>query len=283
MSNDFFSTNEAATQAPTLNRELTQQPQDKRIIGEQQRIGVCRYLFRFGWLTSRMVAALVFDHATQAWPLARRCLKSMLEDGLVIKRAIPQGGAEVYLLSAKGARFLNEQEGLDANSGHGLALGNPVHRACSNWYLINALLNKWEVITEHEISTDRCSVRVLDGKQVDGIMLGEGEAIVLECENTWKATKARNSIVSFCSKHLDQERMTMITPNFPLRQLTLVCTNQDALRHMAASFHQAFREERITEGQLQMVNVSLLPISRSLVPGEQEDYNLWFDVMLPFM
>lgn len=283
MSNDIFSTSEAAAQAPALTCELTQQPQDKRIVGEQQRIGVCRYLFRFGWLTSRMVAALVFDHAAQAWPLARRCVKSMLDDGLVIKRALPQGATEVYLLSAKGARLLKELEGLDASSGQGLVLGNSVHRACSNWHLIKAILNGWEVITEHEISTDRCPVRVLDGKTVDGILLGEGEAIVLECENAWKAVKERNKIVSFCSRHLDQEMMTMITPDFPIRQLTLVCTNEDAVRHMVASFHQAFRELRITEGQLQMVNVSRLPISRSLVPGEQEDTNLWFDEMLPLL
>jgi hypothetical protein len=283
MTNDIFSTNEAVAQAPAQSSELTQQPLDKRIVGEQQRVSTFRYLHRFGWLSSRMVAALVFDHAAQAWPLARRCLKSMLEDGLVIKRALPQGGTEVYLLSAKGARFLNELEGLDATSGQGLALGNSVHRACSNWYLIKAILNGWKVITEHEISTDRCPVRVLDGKQVDGVMFGEGEAVVLECENAWKATKARNSIVSFCARHLDQEKMTMITPDFPIRQLALVCTNQDALRHMVASFHQSFRELRITEGQLQMVNVSLLPISRSLVPGEQVDSNLWFDEMLPLL
>jgi hypothetical protein len=283
MSDKTISTFEAAALAPSLDIELAQQPLDKRIIGERNRIGVCRYLYRFGWLTSRMVASLVFEHASQAWPLARRCLKSMLEDGLVIRRAPPQGGAEVYLLAAKGARFLNEQEGLDATSGQGLTLGNPMHRACSNWYLINAINNGWNVITEHEISTDRSPVRVLDGKQVDGILLGDGEAVAIECENAWKATKSRNSVVNFCARHLDQCQMTFITPDHPLRQMTLVCTNMDALRHMAASFQQAYRDGRITEGQLNMVNVTLLPISRSLVPGEQVDGNLWADVMLPVM
>jgi hypothetical protein len=283
MSNMTISTFEAAALAPSLDIELAQQPLDKRIIGERNRIGVCRFIFRFGWLSSRMVASLVFEHASQAWPLARRCLKSMLEDGLVMRRTIPQGGAEVYLLTAKGARFLNEQEGLDASSGQGLTLGNPMHRACSNWYLINAINNGWSVITEHEISTDRSPVRVLDGKQVDGILLGDGEAVAIECENAWKATKSRNAVVNFCARHLDQDKMTFITPDHPLRQMTLVCTNMDALRHMAASFQQAYRERRITEGQLQMVNVSVLPISRSLVSGEQVDGNLWADVMLPVM
>lgn len=266
--------------APDCEAEAT--PLDKRLIGERNRLTLCRYLHRFGWLTSRMVARLVWGDASQAWPMARRTLKALQDDSMVIKRALPQGG-DAYLLSAKGARFLNEREGVDANSGQSLALGNPVHRACSNWYLIDALRSGWEVITEHEISTDRSPVRVLDGKQPDGILLGEGEAVWVECENAWKSTSARKSIVTFCSRHLDQGTMTMITPDYPLRQVAVVATNMDALRHMAASFQQAYREKDVTEGQLHMVNVTLLPISRSLVPSEQVDWNLWADVMLPVM
>lgn len=269
-----------AALAPVPDCDLEGQPLDKRIVGEQNRITLARFLFRFGWLTSRMVASLVWGHASQAWPMARRTLKAMQADGMVIKRALPQGG-DAYLLSAKGARFLNEREGLDAISGQNLTLGNPVHRACTNWFLIDALHKGWGVITEHEISTDRSPVRVLDGKQPDGILLGESEAVWVECENAWKGTKARKSVVTFCSRHLDQGNMTMITPDYPLRQVTVVATSMDALRHMAASFQQAYRDRSIREGQLQMVNVSLLPISRSLVPSEQVDGNLWADVMQP--
>lgn len=270
----------ALTPAPDSEAEAL--PLDKRIVGERNRIAIYRSLFRFGWLTSRMVARLVWGDASQAWPMARRTLKTLQDDGMVIRRALPQGG-DAYLLSAKGARFLNEHEGVNASSGQGLSLGNPVHRACSNWYLIDALCSGWEVITEHEISTDRSPVRVLDGKQPDGILLGEGEAVWVECENAWKSISARKSVVSFCSRHLDQDKMTMITPDYPLRQVVVVATNMDALRHMAASFQQAYRDQAIREGQLNMVNVALLPISRSLVPSEQVNGNLWADVMLPAM
>lgn len=280
MSTDQLSLFAQAALAPAPDSEAEGLPLDKRIIGEQNRISLCRYLHRFGWLTSRMVASLVWEDASQAWPMARRTLKALQDDGMVIKRALPQGG-DVYLLSAKGARFLNEREGLDASSGQGLTLGNPIHRACSNWFLIDALRNGWKVITEHEISTDRSPVRVLDGKQPDGILLGDGEAVWVECENAWKSTSARKSVVAFCGRHLDQDRMTMITPDYPLRQVTIVSTNMDALRHMEGSFQQAYREQTIRESQLQLVNVALLPISRSLVPSEQVDGNLWADVMLP--
>ncbi len=282
MSNYSLSLFAQAALAPSTDNGAETTPLDKRIIGERNRLTLCRYLHRFGWLTSRMLARLVWGDASQSWPMARRTLKALQDDGMVIKRALPQGG-DAYLLSAKGARFLNEHEGLDASSGHSLALGNPVHRACSNWYLIDALRNGWQVITEHEISTDRSPVRVLDGKQPDGILLGEGEAVWVECENAWKSTSARKSVVAFCSRHLDQDNMTMITPDYPLRQVAVVATNMDALRHIASSFQQAFRDQSIREGQLQMVNVALLPISKSLVPSEQVDGNLWADVLLPVM
>lgn len=282
MSNDNLSLFAQAALTPALDGDADADatPLDKRLIGERNRLTLCRYLHRFGWLTSRMVARLVWGDASQAWPMSRRTLKALQDDGMVIKRALPQGG-DAYLLSAKGARFLNERDGVDASSGQSLALGNPVHRACSNWFLIDSLRNGWQVITEHEISTDRSPVRVLDGKQPDGILLGEGEAIWVECENAWKSTSARSSVVSFCSRHLGQDMLTMITPDYPLRQVAIVATNMDALRHMAASFQQAHRNQTIREAQLQSVNVSLLPISRSLVPSEQVDGNLWFDVMEP--
>lgn len=267
----------AATPLPDV--EQAGQPLDKRIIGERNRTACLMWLHRFGWLTSRMLASLVWGEASQAWPMARRTLKALQDDGLVIKRALPQGG-DAYLLSAKGARLLEEQAGVDARSGQGLALGNAVHRACTNWYLIEAIHSGMEVVTEHEIATDRSPVRVLDGKQADGILLGDGEAIWLECENAWKATKSRRAVVEFCARHLDQPTMPMLTPDHGLRQVAIVSTNMDALRHMAATFQQAYRAGEVREGQLQMVNVALLPVSRSLVPSETVTGNLWEHLLL---
>ena len=265
--------------APLPDEEQAGQPLDKRIIGERNRSTCLMWLHRFGWLTSRQLASLAWGEASQAWPMARRTLKALQDDGLVIRRALPQGG-DAYLLSAKGARLLTEQAGVDARSGQGLALGNPVHRACSNWYLIDAIHSGMDVVTEHEIASDRGPVRVLDGKQADGILLGDGEAIWLECENAWKATKSRRAVVEFCARHLDQPTMTMLTPDHGLRQVAIVSTNMDALRHMAATFQQAFRAGEVREAQLQMVNVALLPVSRSLVPSETVSSNLWELIIL---
>lgn len=276
------STLELAVLTPSTQNEPINQSLDKRLVGEMNRQAILSWLYRFGWLTSRMVARLVWKDASQAWPMARRTLSSMQDEGTVIKRALPQGG-EAYLLAAKGARYLNERHGLNASSGQCMTIGNTLHRACSNWYLIEALSDGWGVITEHEIASDRCQVRVFDGKQADGLLLGDGEAIWVECENAWKAVKARKEIVDFCGRHLDRDQATMVTPDYSLRQVTVVSTNMDALRNLASSFQQAYRLGTLREAQLQMVNVSLLPVSQSLVAGEKMDGNLWADVMLPAM
>lgn len=129
-------------------------PEDKRLTGERQAQALLTWLHRFGWLTSRMVAALLFPAASQSWPLARRLLKKLLADKLILVRALPQGG-DVYLLSVKGARLLNETAGAKASSGQSLAIGNALHRACGNWFLISQIQHGQGIFTEHEIASGR--------------------------------------------------------------------------------------------------------------------------------
>lgn len=105
---------------------------DKRLVGEQNTLAILTFLHRFGWLTSRMISTLVWPTAKQAPAMARRTMKALADQKLVIKRALSEGG-DCYTLSATGAKWLSEKEGVAAKSGASLQLGNPVHRACSNW------------------------------------------------------------------------------------------------------------------------------------------------------
>lgn len=270
--------------APATDDEAAAMPLDKRLVGERSRANLLHWIYRFGWLTSRMAAGLCWPSAAQGWQMARRTLNSMLEEGLIIKRALPGAGTDAFLLSAKGARLLRDTTGADAASGQNMTLGNALHRACSNWALIDAVNEGCDVVTEHEIAADRAAVRVLDGKVPDGIILYEGgDATFLEVENSWKAVKARDAITAFCARHLDQPTMTQIAPEHWLRKVGIVSTNMDALRHMSGSFLKAYRAGELTEGQLQMVEVTLLPVSPSLVPGERVQGSLWMDVLMPHL
>ena len=256
---------------------------DKRIVGERNRTDVLTWLVRFGWLTARMVAALVWPDAAQAQTMARRTLKALADDKLIISRPLPKGGA-AYLLSAKGARLLGEQTGLIAESGNTLALGNPVHRACSNWYLIRAVQQGLGIVTEHEIASERGPCRVLKGKQADGLVIADdGACIWLECEHLAKSRPERHKTVALVQECIGGERQTEIAPGLWLARLAVVATNEQALRWMAASFLDAHRSGLLRDSQVAEVEACLLPISESLVPGDAVNGNLWWDVLVPAM
>lgn len=254
---------------------------DKRIVQERNRTAVLHWLWRFGWLTSRMIAALVWQDAAQPLAMARRTLKAMTEDKLVISRVMTKGGA-AYLLSAKGARLLHEQTGADAHSGNSLAIGNPVHRACSNWYLIQAVNRGLDIVTEHEIATERGPCRVLRGKQADGLVIAEGGACVwLECEHSQKARAERHKTVALVQDCIGGDTLAELAPGLWLARLAVVATNEQALRWMAASFQAAHRQGQLRDSQVAEVEACLLPVSQSLLPGEVVEGNMWWDILVP--
>lgn len=256
---------------------------DKRVIGERNRTDVLTWLARFGWLTGRMLTALVWPDAAQGQAMARRMLKALSDEKLIISRPLPKGGA-AYLLSAKGARLLTEQTGMVAESGNTLALGNPVHRACSNWYLIRAVQQGLAIVTEHEIASERGPCRVLKGKQADGLVIADdGACTWLECEHSAKSRPERHKTVALVAECLGGERQVEIAPGVWLTRLAVVATNEQALRWMAASFLNAHRSGLLRDSQVAEVDACLLPISESLVPGDAVDGNMWWEVLVPAM
>lgn len=256
---------------------------DKRLVGERNRTDVLTWLARFGWLTCRMVAALVWPDAAQSQAMARRTLKALGDDKLIITRPLPKGGA-AYLLSAKGARLLAEQVGIAVDSGNSLALGNPVHRACSNWYLIRAVQRGLDVVTEHEIASERGPCRVIKGKQADGLVIAEAGACTwLECENSAKSRPERHKTVALVQECMGSEQQVEIAPGLFLARLAVVATNDQALRWMSASFLDAHRNGLLRDRQVADVDACLLPISESLVPGDPVEGNMYWDVLVPCM
>lgn len=254
---------------------------DNRVVQERNRTEVLLWLWRFGWLTSRMIAALVWHDAAQPLAMTRRTLKALVEEKLVISRALSKGGA-AYLLAAKGARLLKEQTGVDAQSGNALAIGNPVHRACSNWFLIQAVHRGLQIVTEHEIATERGPCRVLRGKTADGLVIAEdGACVWLECEHSKKGATERHKTVALVQDCIGADTLVELAPGRWLARVAVVATNEQALRWMAASFQAAHRQGLLRDSQVGDVDVCLLPVSESLVPGEAVEGNMWWDILVP--
>ncbi len=260
--------------------------EDKRLTGERNVLDLLTWIHRFGWLTSRMVAALVWPTASQSWAMARRTLKAMLADKLILARALPQGG-EVYLLSVKGARLLREAKGVEAKGGQSLATGNAIHRACGNWHLIAQVQAGLSIWTEYEIASGLAPVHTLGGKVFDGLVLHAGGLVTAcEIENAWKNRNRRQAVVDIATRHLGRDSLTRVGTDsrgqdLYLARLAVVCTSADSLRSMAARFQDAHRMKTATEMCLAAVDVSVLPVSPSLVPGEVAAGNLWWDVIQP--
>lgn len=243
---------------------------DKRIAGEQNTLAILTFIHRFGWLTSRMLAALVWPTAKQAPAMARRAVRALAEQKLLLKRALPEGG-DCYTLSAAGARWLNEREGVTAKSGTSLQLGNPVHRACSNWYLISRLLAGDAIWTEYEIQTGRAPVANVSGKVPDGLIDTPFGLIWVEVENAWKSRAERSKVVGFCQRCLfNGEQMAELAPHYFLFRVAIVSATMEALRSMAHSLADAHAAGDLSDtlaGDIELVH---LPVDKSLVAGTRQ-------------
>jgi hypothetical protein len=241
--------------------------QDKRLIGEQNTVAILTYLHRFGWLTSRMIAALIWPDAKQGAAMARRTVKALADQKLILKRALPEGG-DCYTLSAAGARWLQEKEGITTKSGTALQLGNPVHRACSNWYLIARLLAGDTVWTEYEIQTGRAPVGTVVGKVPDGLVLTPFGLIWIEVENSWKNRAERTKVVSFCQRCLfGGAEMAELAPDYYLFRVAIVSARLDALRAMVNSLREVHRAGDLSSTQAANIELAYMPVDKSLVAG----------------
>lgn len=256
---------------------------DKRIIGERNTLAILTNLNRFGWLTSRMISVLVWPTAKQAPAMARRAVKTLADEKLILRRPLPDGG-DCYTLSAAGARMLSEATGLTARSGASLPLGNTVHRACANWYVIGHILDGTTVWTEHEIQTGVAPVVSVDAKVPDALLETPFGLIWVEVENAWKNRSERSKVVRFSSRYLPvSNRLAELAPDVYLVRVAIVGTNVDALRAMCRTFNEAFLQGDISESQAADVELVLLPVDKSLVGGVPVAGSLWYDGLLPML
>jgi hypothetical protein len=256
-------------------------PIDKRLTGERNRLQLLDYLNRFGWLTSKMIAALVWPEGSQALAMSRRLLKAMLDEKFILRRELP-GGVDCYTLSASGAKALTAATGASAGSGASMQLGNVIHRACSNWYLIFHITAGNVVWTEHEIQTERSPLRVVDGKVPDGLIEPLEGLLWVEVENAWKARLERAKVTRFSVNRLPKDsQLSLLATEQHLLRVIIVGTTRPALDAMVRSFAQLHQAGELSDGQAGNVDLVLLPVDRSLNAGVMETSNLYWDGLNP--
>ncbi len=243
--------------------------QDKQIIGEHNRLEILQWLHRFGWLTTRQIAKLVWRNKTSSLVMAQRTLASMLGKQLIIRRKI-KTGCEVVLLGSKGARLLKTELNISAKSGAKLLLGNPIHRGACNWYLIYELANGNVVYTEHEIQSCRAPMFSCYGKVPDGLVIMEEGVVWLEVENAWKNIKEREKLIKFCADTLSNPTYMeqLWDDNYLLKVRILAITSHSA-NAMLRTFAKNYNEGLIGKAALNDIWLTYAPMTTGLIYPEE--------------
>lgn len=253
---------------------------DNKIKGIQNKDSVLKFLNRFGWLTSQMIASLVWPESNQSLVLSNRMLIKLLDEKLVTKRQLDDG-LYCFCLSAQGAKYLIKKFNINSTSGAKQKIKNHVHRACSNWHLIESIKNGNEVYTEHEIQSGKLPFYIYDEKIPDGLIITEYGCIWVEVENSWKNRTERKKIVDFILKNIPKtsiEKMKEISEDLYLLRVDIVSANVEALKSILKSIKEFEDSEKITENQMQGIELHYTPQKKCLPFGAKIIGNYWFDI-----
>ena len=238
--------------------------QDNKITGEQNRLAILKWLHRFGWLTSRQIAELVWADKKSALAMAQKTIATMLESKLIIKRKL-DSGSEAILLSSKGASMLNTELNVKAVSGAKLKLGNATHRCASNYFLIQELAKGNAIFTEHEIQTGKSPVSACYGKIPDGLVIYDQGVFWLEVENSWKNINEREKIVQFCADISSQPQMIELWHNHFLYGVKILAITAFSAEAIVRTFAKFNNEGLITDSALADIDLTYAPMTSGLI------------------
>jgi hypothetical protein len=183
---------------------------DTRQIAASNETAILIYLYRFGWLKTRQIAALVWPESAEGggYSMAQRTLRRLKLARKVIAQIAPDG-ATIYALGRGGAQLLRETtEIVEAKTTRDCMryLSAYDHRALANDLAISWIAQGKTAWTEHEVQTGRAPIRVLRGKIPDLLLdwsektVAADDEVVLawvEVENAWKSNREMDKMIGF--------------------------------------------------------------------------------------
>lgn len=196
------------------------QTKDGRAIARENEVRVLRALHRFGWLRTRDLAALAWQHwlkqpvgepdlrpplaSASGLRMAQRTLRRLAAARQVLRGQAPDGSV-IYALSEAGARRL-QQFGVPAASGKDLIRSFSAaqfrHRCVANEIAIGTIIAGFRVSTEREIAQDRWlgGADGISGKKPDVLLHGGGRAWWVEVEKSRKNAKDYARLLNWLTK-----------------------------------------------------------------------------------
>lgn len=275
---------------------------DGRLIAEANESQTLHMLARFGWLTSRQVAALVWPGSppSSALRMAQRTLKRLVEDHMIVERTLPQG-TPCYVLGRRGAEHARHDY-IHATRGTDQGLGNPAHRALSNWYAIHAWLHDSSIAnvwTEYEIQRGLAPVKSVQRKTPDALLVLDpddadqlgGNLVWVEIENTHKNRKRREAMLRFGLDRFGDPGRASHAVGYGddyLAAMRIVCRNQErglAVLNSAKALHERSAQDAQYRPrawyQMQIVMTDMTPslnLTKAWTPSKVPSLGHWLGV-----
>lgn len=221
---------------------------DGRLIARARDTQVCKALHRFGWLSTRLVAALLWQrwafrpsappHMEPAQPtasavrMAQRTLRRLHVARMVIKGQGPDGSV-IYALSEGGARMLREA-GAAAISGKDLVRRfSPSyyrHRCIANEIAISGILQGFRASTEREIAQGLWlgGAAGVAGKRPDVLLRSGNQVWWVEVERSRKTAKEYKALLAWMGRVLQdkgrRDDSRLLGPGQVWGRVTFICT-----------------------------------------------------------
>ena len=220
---------------------------DGRLIARQNEQRCLRALHRFGWLRTRDLAALCWQHwasrpsgppglgPTQptgsAVRMAQRTLCRLRDARLVIAGQGPDG-AVIYALSEGGARVVKEA-GIAASSGKDLVRGfssaHYRHRCISNQLAISGMAQGFRVSTEREVAQGLWlgGGIGIEGKRPDVLLRSRNQVWWVEVERSRKNAPEYKALLRWLTKVLHdstrRDGSRLLGPGYVWGRVIFVC------------------------------------------------------------
>lgn len=221
---------------------------DGRQIARENEVRVLRSLHRFGFLSTRLIAALLWKRwafrpsgppgmeptqpTASALRMAQRTMRRLLDARLVIKGQGPDGSV-IYALSEGGARAL-KAAGVMAISGKDLVRGFSAayyrHRLISHQVAISGIVQGFRASTEREIAQGLWlgGEAGIAGKRPD-VLLRNGSVVHwVEVERSRKNAKDYKALLAWMGKVLHdstrRDGARLLGPGQVWGRLIFICT-----------------------------------------------------------
>lgn len=254
---------------------------------ERNERAIINWLARFGWLTSRQLARLVWPDASQAHRMAQRTLARLIARGDVLRRELPNGYGIAYVIGERGVRRLDgtDAENTSFRGGRDLKFHAPLHRAICNDYAIDFLTYartrnsalEHAVYTEMEIQRSLAPAPELlhEGRlHVPDLLLQEGNLYTwVETEHTPKKKRRLDNLVAFADHMLGSGSSTNNRGDLLVKDreivgrvqsLIFLCPNDPTVIACAKAIHRRGRD-RLSEDTLTGLLIQRVGMSRQLV------------------